>query len=85
MSYENYTEECSLCGEKSPKRDMNKLYIAYGHTSVPSPKKLCSICDNCLPKLCDFLEVNAPDDTVHSRYSKNYYKEYNPKRGKRRC
>ena len=71
-----------MCGKKQPKRDMNKLFIAYGHTSVSSPKKMCSICDDCLPELCDILEVNAPDDTVHWRYSKKYYKEYNPKRGR---
>lgn len=67
MGYEYYEENCSLCGERKPKRDMNKLYIAYGHTSVPSPRKMCSVCDECLPKLCEFLEVNAPDDTEHRR------------------
>lgn len=83
MGYEHYTENCSICGGRHPKRDMNKLFIAYGHTSVPSPKKMCSICDECLPKLCEYLEVNAPDDTVHWRYSEKYYKANNPKRGKK--
>lgn len=82
MGYEHYIENCSICGERYPKRDMNKLFIAYGHTSVSSPKKMCSICDNCLPNLCEYLEVKAPDDTVHGRYSENYYKAHNPKRGK---
>ena len=69
MKYVYYTECCAVCGKRSPKRDMNKIYLAYGHTSVPSPKIMCSVCDDCLPALCEFLEVNAPDDTVHWRPS----------------
>ena len=67
MSYKHYTEICSLCGTEHPKRELNKLYISFGHTSVPSPKKICSICDDCLPRLCEVLEISLPDDTVHFR------------------
>lgn len=66
-SYMHYTEICSLCGIEHPKRDLNKLYISFGHTSVSSPKKICSICDDCLPRLCEVFEISLPDDTVRFR------------------
>ena len=68
--YRRYTEICSLCGKEHPKRDLNKLHISYGHTSVPSPKKLCSVCDDCLPRLCEIFEVPLPDNVVNWRMSK---------------
>ena len=60
-SYMRYTEICSLCGIEQPKRELNKLYISFGHTSVSSPKKICSVCDDCLPRLCEVLEISLPD------------------------
>ena len=66
-AYKYYTEKCTLCGKEHSKREMNKIYFAYGHTSVSSPKKLCSICDDCFPSLCDFLGVPAPDEEVKWR------------------
>ena len=62
--YRYYTEICSLCGKENAKREMNKLYISFGHTSVPSPKKICSVCDDCLPKLCEIFEISLPDNIV---------------------
>ena len=78
MSYRYYTENCSLCGKELPKRELNKLYFSYGHSSVNSPKKLCCVCDDCLPKMCEIFEVSLPDDTVNftrRRYCKNCYKD----------
>lgn len=66
-SYMYHTEICSLCGIEHPKRELNKLYISFGHTSVASPKKICSVCDNCLPELCEIFEISLPDDTVNWR------------------
>ena len=65
MAYRHYTEVCSLCGIEHPKREMNKLYISYGHSSVVSPKKLCSVCDECLPRICEIFEVELPNETVN--------------------
>lgn len=75
-SYQFFRENCALCGADFPKRDLNKLMLAPGHLSVTHPTKMCGICDDCLPKLLDFLEVPEPD-----------YKEkpYNPRRWCRKC
>ena len=84
MSYIYYEDQCAICGEKHPKREMNKIYIAYGHTSVSSPKLMCHVCDDCLSKLSDFLAVSTPDDTVNWRYIKEKHckkcKKKSPKR-----
>lgn len=80
MSYRYYTEICSLCGIEHPKRELNKLYISFGHTSISSPKKICSVCDDCLPKVCEIFEISLPDDTVNftrRRYCKRCYKDVN--------
>ena len=82
MSYRYYTETCSLCGIEHPKRELNKLYISFGHTSVVSPKKMCSVCDNCWPNLCEVFEISLPDpdNTVNftrRRYCKRCYKDVN--------
>lgn len=67
-SYKRYRDNCALCGEDFPMRDLNKLLIGASHSSVPSPKTLCKVCDNCLPKLYDFLEVSEPDDPPERPY-----------------
>lgn len=51
-------EICSLCGEVYRKREMNKLYYAPSHYSTYNPRLVCHICDNCLPRLAEYLEVN---------------------------
>jgi hypothetical protein len=56
-SYQYYREPCALCGEEFAKRDLNKLMFSVAHISVPNWKKLCGVCDNCLPNLMKFLEV----------------------------
>ena len=61
-TYQFFRENCALCGADFPKRDLNKILMAPGHTSVSSPKKLCGLCDDCLPKLLDFLEVPEPEE-----------------------
>ena len=61
-TYTYYREPCALCGEEFPKRNLNKLMLSTAHSSVTKLKKLCGICDNCLPKLLDFLEVSMPED-----------------------
>ena len=63
-NFQLYTEDCVLCGKTKPKRDMNQISIAYGHTSVRAHKKMCSVCDDCLPDLCNYLGVKAPDNNV---------------------
>lgn len=68
-SYTYYREPCSLCGEEFPKRDLNKLMFSAAHDSVPKWKKLCGICDRCLPTLLDFLEVSEPEETERKPYS----------------
>lgn len=73
-TFNYYTEECSLCGKRYPKRMLNKLYISQSHTSAPSPKKICSVCDDCLPALCDFFEISLPDLTVQYRSARRYCK-----------
>ena len=66
-SYMRYTEKCSLCGIEHPKRDLNRIYISFSHTSVSSPKKICSVCDDCFPRLSEVLKISLPDDTVRFR------------------
>lgn len=80
MTYKYYTEVCSLCGTEHPKRELNKLYIAFGHTSVASPKKMCSVCDDCLPELCEIFQITLPEETVRytrRRYCKKCYHDVN--------
>ena len=72
MSYRYYTEVCSLCGIEHPKRDLNKIYISYGHISITSPKKLCSICDDCLPRLCEIFEIELPNVQISHVPRRNY-------------
>lgn len=67
-TYRYYREPCALCGEQFPKRDLNKLLMARSHDSVPKTRNLCGLCDNCLPKLLDFLEVPEPEDQERKPY-----------------
>lgn len=75
-TYQFFRENCALCGADFPKRDLNKLMMAPGHRSVTHPTKLCGICDDCLPKILDFLEVPEPE--VKER-------PYTPRRYCRKC
>lgn len=68
-TYQFFRENCALCGADFPKRDLNKILMAPGHTSAPVPKKLCGICDDCLPKILDFLEVPEPEDKERAPYT----------------
>lgn len=52
-----YKDYCTVCGRKFPNRDMNKIYLSYGHKSVPAPKVIAGICDNCLPRIFDALGI----------------------------
>ena len=76
-TYQYFRENCALCGEDFPKRDLNKLMVAPGHLSVTHPKKLCGVCDDCLPKILDFLAVPEPDEGEK--------KPYTPRRWCRKC
>ena len=75
MNYRYYTEVCSLCGIEHPKRDLNKIYISYGHVSIASPKKLCSICDDCLPRMSEIFEVELPDVAIGHMPRRNHCKK----------
>lgn len=76
-TYKYYQEPCALCGEDFPKRDLHKLMVSPAHISVPNPRRLCGLCDNCLPKLLDFLEVPEPEDKEK--------RPYTPRRWCRKC
>ena len=76
-TYQYFREPCALCGEHHPKRNMTKLYLGQSHHSCPTPRKLCSVCDNCFPKLLDFLEVSEPEEPER--------KPYKPRRWCRKC
>ena len=71
--------ECVLCHRTFIKREMNNLYLAFGHTSVRSQKLLCAICDDCLPTLLDTLGVSEPErkvkwgSTLSGRYCQKCY------------
>lgn len=67
-TYQYFRENCALCGDSLPMRDMNKLYKGESHHSCPTPRKLCSVCDNCFPKLLDFLEVPEPEEPERRPY-----------------
>ena len=64
-TYHYYTTNCAICDKELPKRDMNKIYISFSHSSVTSPKLVCSICDECLPTWFDDLGVSEPDREIH--------------------
>jgi hypothetical protein len=50
--------ECQMCNGTYPKREMTKIYYGEAHVSVYNPRLICHICDDCLAKLAEFLEVN---------------------------
>lgn len=68
-TYKYFKENCALCGDEFPMRDLRKLLLSDAHTSVPKTRKLCGICDDCLPKLLDFLEVTEPEDKERRPYA----------------
>lgn len=55
--YQHYRGYCIVCGKELPKRSMNKIYISKSHHSVPTPKLICSVCDDCVPTIYDYLGV----------------------------
>lgn len=75
--YQYWREPCALCGETFAARDLTKIYLGAAHTSCPTPKKLCGVCDRCFPKLLDFLEVPEPEEKER--------KPYTPQRLCRKC
>ncbi len=78
-TYQRYTDYCTICGKEIPKREMNKIFISYGHTSVTSPKLVCHICDDCLPNLFEKLETVEPERKVKwgaaRPYCRNCYRD----------
>lgn len=76
-TYQYYREPCALCGDYFPSRDLTKLYLGKSHCSSPVPRKLCGVCDNCFPKLLDFLEVSEPEEPER--------KPYKPRQWCRKC
>ena len=50
--------ECQMCNMTYYKRDMTKIYYGEAHVSTTNPRLLCHICDGCLAKLADILEIN---------------------------
>lgn len=76
-TYKHYRDDCALCGDNFPTRDLNKLFIGASHSSVPAHKTLCKVCDYCLPKLLDFLAVPEPEDKEE--------RPYTPRRWCRKC
>lgn len=74
--YEYYTDNCAKCGEVFPMRHLNKILYTKSHQSAGAPRKLCSLCDRCLPGLLDYLEVAEPEPRSHS---------YIPRRWCRKC
>ena len=76
-TYPYFRENCALCGDSLPVRDMNKLYKGDSHIRCSTPRKLCNVCDNCFPKLLDFLEVSEPEEPVR--------RPYKPRRLCRKC
>lgn len=59
--YSHYRENCALCGEWIAKQDMNQLRLSKSGEINRDFRKLCHVCNNCLPKLLDFLEVPEPE------------------------
>ena len=54
MGYEHYTENCSICGEKHPERDMIKALIAGQET-------LQKYRDEEINRLADGMEVDKSE------------------------
>lgn len=54
--------KCQMCNMIDYKREMTKIYYGEAHVSVYNPRLLCHICDNCLAKLVEILEVNITGD-----------------------
>ena len=50
-----FCSQCAICGRDFMKRNMTAIYTKDGYASV---KVLCHVCQNCLPKLLDFLAVS---------------------------
>ena len=65
---------CVKCGHWIVKSATTKILVQNG--TYGTPRKLCWICNRCLPSFLDELEVSMPDDTV---------KPYTPRRMCRKC
>lgn len=68
-TYHYFRENCAICHYPFPCRDMTKIYMGQSHSSCPTPRKLCNVCDNCFPKLLDFLEVSEPEAPERKPYT----------------
>ena len=53
--------ECQMCNLIDYKREMTKIYYGEAHVSTYSPRLLCHICDNCLARLAEILEINIKE------------------------
>lgn len=67
-TYQYFRENCALCGDSLPMRDMNQLKLSKSREINRDFRKLCHVCDNCLPKLLDFLEVSEPEEPERRPY-----------------
>lgn len=56
---------CALCGEEKLKLAMNKLSFQASFSHGGHPMTMCHVCDRCLPRLLDFLEVQQPEAPRH--------------------
>lgn len=57
MGYKAFIEPCKFCGVLKPKRELNKVLIAPPNPRYTSYKKISALCDDCLPRLSEFLGV----------------------------
>lgn len=65
---------CVKCGHWIVKSATTKILVQNG--TYGTPRKLCWICNRCLPSFLDELEVSMPDDTP---------RPYTPRRLCRKC
>lgn len=67
MSYQKqyYKDDCNLCGKREIKRNLIRVMLRDG--AYGSPKQVAYLCEDCLPKLAEFLECDIPDLTECAR------------------
>ncbi len=61
---------CVLCGDGHSKREMNCVLVRFG--SYGSPKTMAYVCQNCTPKVADWLGVELPDEEERHRKLYDY-------------
>lgn len=74
--YQYFRENCAMCGDSLPMRDMNQLKLSKSREINRDFRKLCHVCDNCLPKLLDFLEVSEPEEPERRPYTKPQHRQW---------